>query len=220
VLCYRNRTLAASGRLLSQVPRLEPPIGFCSTRPSDTPYYLAKCETVAACHRFRLTSVEPTLNSEIQRGEIQAGEGEHVAERRPDVPALSKRLLVEQEGGKCANPGCPHVITQLHHIQEWHVLQGARFGSHDRHLWCLPRRRASGRSPYNRRRSPLVLTDTPQALNCRATLDSRSPSALEVIIATGRGDINQMSVGFIVAEDVGRRHESPHDHAARRAPRR
>ena len=36
MLCYRNRTRAASGRLLSQVPRLEPPIGFCPTRPSDT----------------------------------------------------------------------------------------------------------------------------------------------------------------------------------------
>src|SRR5580658_3612368 len=36
VLCYRNRTQTALGRLLSQVPGLEPPIGFCSTRPSDT----------------------------------------------------------------------------------------------------------------------------------------------------------------------------------------
>ena len=36
VLCYRNRTQAAAGRLLSLVPGLEPPIGICSTRPSDT----------------------------------------------------------------------------------------------------------------------------------------------------------------------------------------
>jgi len=36
VLCYRNRTQAAPGRLLSQVPGLDPPIGFRSTRPSDT----------------------------------------------------------------------------------------------------------------------------------------------------------------------------------------
>ena len=37
VLCYRNRTQAADGRLLSRVPGgLEPPIGICSTRPSDT----------------------------------------------------------------------------------------------------------------------------------------------------------------------------------------
>ena len=36
VLCYRNRTQAADGRLLSLVPGLEPPIGICSTRPSDT----------------------------------------------------------------------------------------------------------------------------------------------------------------------------------------
>ena len=32
-----------------------------------------------------------------------------------------KRLLVEQAGNKCANPGCPNRLIELHHIQEWHV---------------------------------------------------------------------------------------------------
>ena len=36
VLCYRSRTQAASGRLLSPVQGLKPPLGICSTRPSDT----------------------------------------------------------------------------------------------------------------------------------------------------------------------------------------
>jgi hypothetical protein len=41
VLCYRNRTRAASGRLLSQVPRLEPPIGFCSLADRGSPSWPA-----------------------------------------------------------------------------------------------------------------------------------------------------------------------------------
>jgi HK97 family phage prohead protease len=47
----------------------------------------------------------------------------------------------------------------------------------------------------------LVLTDTPSALTCRATLDPRSPAALEVILAVGRGDVSQMSIGMCVADD-------------------
>lgn len=47
----------------------------------------------------------------------------------------------------------------------------------------------------------LVLTDTPSALTCRATLDPRSPAAQEVIVSVGRGDINQMSIGMVVADD-------------------
>lgn len=46
-----------------------------------------------------------------------------MAERRPDVPAPMKRLLVEQAGGKCANPGCPNRLVELHHIREWHIYQ-------------------------------------------------------------------------------------------------
>lgn len=47
----------------------------------------------------------------------------------------------------------------------------------------------------------LTLTDSPQALTCRAVLDPRSPTASEVIIAVGRGDVNQMSIGMIVEAD-------------------
>ena len=47
----------------------------------------------------------------------------------------------------------------------------------------------------------LTLSDSPQALTCRAVLDPRSPTASEVIIAVGRGDVNQMSIGMIVVED-------------------
>jgi len=36
VLCYRNRTLAACGRLSSLVPRLDLPLGIGLIRPSDT----------------------------------------------------------------------------------------------------------------------------------------------------------------------------------------
>lgn len=46
-----------------------------------------------------------------------------MAERRPDVPAPMKRLLIEQAGDKCANPGCPNRLVELHHIHEWHVYQ-------------------------------------------------------------------------------------------------
>ena len=42
---------------------------------------------------------------------------------RPNVPAAMKKALVEEAGGKCANPGCPTFMTELHHIQEWHVYQ-------------------------------------------------------------------------------------------------
>jgi hypothetical protein len=34
-----------------------------------------------------------------------------------------KRVLIEQAGEKCANPGCPNRLVELHHIREWHVYQ-------------------------------------------------------------------------------------------------
>jgi hypothetical protein len=46
-----------------------------------------------------------------------------MAQHRPNVPASTKRALVEQAGGKCANPGCPSRRTHLHHIQDWAVYQ-------------------------------------------------------------------------------------------------
>jgi HK97 family phage prohead protease len=48
----------------------------------------------------------------------------------------------------------------------------------------------------------LVLTDTPQSLNCTATLDHRQTAASDLVLAIGRGDINQMSVSFLVGDDV------------------
>jgi len=42
---------------------------------------------------------------------------------RPSVPAATKRALVREAGGKCANPGCPNQITDLHHIRRWAVYR-------------------------------------------------------------------------------------------------
>lgn len=46
-----------------------------------------------------------------------------MANKRPAVPLASKRMLIEEAGGKCANPGCPNRLVQIHHICEWHVYQ-------------------------------------------------------------------------------------------------
>ncbi len=48
----------------------------------------------------------------------------------------------------------------------------------------------------------LVLSDSPKSLNCVATLDPRQTVAADLALAVGRGDINQMSVGFRVGSDV------------------
>lgn len=47
--------------------------------------------------------------------------GEHMAGHRPAVPQPIKQQLIEQINGKCANPGCPNALLELHHIREWHV---------------------------------------------------------------------------------------------------
>lgn len=44
-------------------------------------------------------------------------------QRRTNVPTEVKQRLVEEAGGKCANPGCPTARTHLHHIAEWAVYQ-------------------------------------------------------------------------------------------------
>lgn len=31
--------------------------------------------------------------------------------------------MLKESGGKCANPGCPSKIVDLHHINEWHIYQ-------------------------------------------------------------------------------------------------
>jgi HK97 family phage prohead protease len=47
----------------------------------------------------------------------------------------------------------------------------------------------------------LTLTDTPASLNCVATLDPRQTVAADLALAVGRGDVREMSVGFIVGAD-------------------
>jgi HNH endonuclease len=44
-----------------------------------------------------------------------------MAQHRPSVPAAIKRALLQQTGNKCANPGCPNVLREIHHINEWAV---------------------------------------------------------------------------------------------------
>ncbi len=43
--------------------------------------------------------------------------------KRTKVPPGLKRKLIEEAGGKCANPGCPMPRTHLHHIKHWSVYQ-------------------------------------------------------------------------------------------------
>lgn len=42
---------------------------------------------------------------------------------RPKVKASHKSRLIAEAGDKCANPGCPNVLVELHHIREWHVYR-------------------------------------------------------------------------------------------------
>jgi hypothetical protein len=42
---------------------------------------------------------------------------------RPKVPPKIKRDLYREAGNKCANPGCPNQLVELHHIRKWHVYQ-------------------------------------------------------------------------------------------------
>src|SRR4051794_25788888 len=51
------------------------------------------------------------------------GDTQAVAAPRPSVPAATKRALVREAGGKCANPGCAGARVHLHHIQAWAVYQ-------------------------------------------------------------------------------------------------
>lgn len=49
-----------------------------------------------------------------------------MAKHRSQVPKGTARRLRKEAGGKCANPGCPVIRTQLHHIKPWAIYQ-----SHD-----------------------------------------------------------------------------------------
>jgi hypothetical protein len=46
-----------------------------------------------------------------------------MAEYRPKVPRGIKRKLILEAGRKCANPGCPSRLIEIHHIKEWHVYK-------------------------------------------------------------------------------------------------
>ena len=40
---------------------------------------------------------------------------------RPKIKPSVKRALIDEAGGKCANPGFPNILTEIHHIRDWHV---------------------------------------------------------------------------------------------------
>ena len=46
-----------------------------------------------------------------------------MADYRPKVPTDVKKALVDEAHGKCANPGCPNTLTEMHHIKEWCVYK-------------------------------------------------------------------------------------------------
>jgi hypothetical protein len=46
-----------------------------------------------------------------------------MAEYRPKIKRTVKEALIKKAGGKCANPGCPNVLTEIHHIKEWCVYK-------------------------------------------------------------------------------------------------
>ncbi len=39
------------------------------------------------------------------------------------IKAAQKRLLIDEAGGKCANPGCPNWRTHIHHVKHWAVYK-------------------------------------------------------------------------------------------------
>jgi hypothetical protein len=43
--------------------------------------------------------------------------------KRRSIPVATKRKLVDEAGGKCANPGCAAYQIHVHHIREWRVYQ-------------------------------------------------------------------------------------------------
>lgn len=62
-----------------------------------------------------------TITSSPPDDRMGNDERRSMAGYRPAVPQLIKRQLIEQVNGKCANPGCPNTLLELHHIHEWHV---------------------------------------------------------------------------------------------------
>ena len=39
------------------------------------------------------------------------------------IPKALKELLINESGGKCANPGCSNVRSEIHHIEHWAVVK-------------------------------------------------------------------------------------------------
>lgn len=39
------------------------------------------------------------------------------------IPKALKELLINESGGKCANPGCSNIRSELHHIRHWAVVK-------------------------------------------------------------------------------------------------
>jgi hypothetical protein len=46
-----------------------------------------------------------------------------MARYRAKVKQIVKQTLINQAGGKCANPGCPNRLTEIHHIKRWAVYE-------------------------------------------------------------------------------------------------
>lgn len=44
-------------------------------------------------------------------------------QQRPKVPKAVREGLRAEAAGKCANPGCPNHLVELHHIHEWHEVK-------------------------------------------------------------------------------------------------
>lgn len=49
-----------------------------------------------------------------------------MAEEKRHIPRPIKRRLLEEAGGKCANPGCSNTKTEFHHIKHWAVYKAHR----------------------------------------------------------------------------------------------
>ena len=46
-----------------------------------------------------------------------------MAKLRKGIPKTIKKALIEEVGGKCANPGCSNYRVHIHHIRQWAVYQ-------------------------------------------------------------------------------------------------
>lgn len=49
--------------------------------------------------------------------------GVQMAKAQRNIPESIKHRLIDEAGGKCANPGCTNTRTQNHHIRQWAVYK-------------------------------------------------------------------------------------------------